>query len=326
MTTINFEAVSAVANGLVEKGERPTLANVRNALGGGSFTTLSPLLKKWKEDQILEAAEAPLVEDAPEEISSEVNAMAARIWQSAISLANTRLAAEREALEQTRQTLEAEKAETAELADSIEADLARLTGEFKKLQEELEVATVSLADAHNRIALKDDEIAQKAQEIRDVSAGKDAAKARADELSEFLKTEQSSRSSLEAEISRLHERLDDWTTTAATLKAQYQASEKAKLDMQAALEKQIDDLHATLSKRDSELASAVQKAEAYAARLEAFSRDIEKAGRDIEKADKRRDEAQKQALDASTAAARLEGRVAELQKQLFSLKESKKGF
>ena len=42
------EAIWAAADALVEAGERPTLAAVRKAVGGGSFTTISEAMAEWR--------------------------------------------------------------------------------------------------------------------------------------------------------------------------------------------------------------------------------------------------------------------------------------
>ncbi len=43
--------IFAICNQLAEQGIKPTLIRVRSELGGGSFSTINPLLKQWKEDR-----------------------------------------------------------------------------------------------------------------------------------------------------------------------------------------------------------------------------------------------------------------------------------
>lgn len=38
-----------ICNQLAEQGIKPTLVRVRSELGGGSFSTINPFLKQWKE-------------------------------------------------------------------------------------------------------------------------------------------------------------------------------------------------------------------------------------------------------------------------------------
>ena len=61
-------------------GVKPTLERVREALGGGSYTTINPLLKEWKDQQTSNQAE-PL--ELPPEAMQAVSQAAALIWKIA---------------------------------------------------------------------------------------------------------------------------------------------------------------------------------------------------------------------------------------------------
>jgi len=50
--------VFETCNQLLEKGIKPTLINVRTELGGGSFSTINPLLKQWKEERKMNGSQA----------------------------------------------------------------------------------------------------------------------------------------------------------------------------------------------------------------------------------------------------------------------------
>ena len=47
----NKEKIIAVAEKLEAQGVNPTQVTVREALGGGSFATIGPVLKEWKESK-----------------------------------------------------------------------------------------------------------------------------------------------------------------------------------------------------------------------------------------------------------------------------------
>lgn len=118
---ITKDQIFAIADDLDAAGQNPTLAAVRKALGGGSFTTISEGMTEWKAKKA--AKEQPLREPAPTVIAERLNELGADIWSMALELANGRLASEREALEGARIQLEAEKAEAAEMADLVTAEL-----------------------------------------------------------------------------------------------------------------------------------------------------------------------------------------------------------
>jgi DNA repair exonuclease SbcCD ATPase subunit len=118
---ITKDQIFAAADELDATGQNPTLAAVRKALGGGSFTTISEAMTEWKARKA--AKESPLREPAPPAIAERLVEFGAEIWAIALELANARLASEREALEAARTELEAERGEAAELADQVSAEL-----------------------------------------------------------------------------------------------------------------------------------------------------------------------------------------------------------
>ena len=49
MSNINYQAIAAAAESLEKLGVEPSVRAVRDKLGGGSNTTVTPLLRQWKE-------------------------------------------------------------------------------------------------------------------------------------------------------------------------------------------------------------------------------------------------------------------------------------
>ena len=121
---ITKEQIFAAADELDAAGQNPTLAGIRKALGGGSFSSIQPLLSEWKARKA--AKDSPLREPAPAAIAERLSEFGTDVWALALELANGRLANERAALEAARAQLEAEKQEAAEMADQISAELESL--------------------------------------------------------------------------------------------------------------------------------------------------------------------------------------------------------
>src|SRR5437762_765448 len=115
------EQVFTVADELHAAGRNPTLASVRKALGGGSFTSISPWLSEWKAQQA--AKNSPLREPPPFAVAERLSDLGIEIWALALDLANGRLANERASLDAARMQIETEKREAAEMADQISAEL-----------------------------------------------------------------------------------------------------------------------------------------------------------------------------------------------------------
>ena len=67
LVTITVETVAAAADRLHGDGTNPTQSAVRTALGGGSFSTIGPLLHKRRDNQA-EAAELAKV-DLPDTLA-----------------------------------------------------------------------------------------------------------------------------------------------------------------------------------------------------------------------------------------------------------------
>jgi hypothetical protein len=52
--------VFETCNKLVEKGIKPTLITVRTELGGGSFSTINPFVRQWKEERKMSGSQTTI--------------------------------------------------------------------------------------------------------------------------------------------------------------------------------------------------------------------------------------------------------------------------
>ena len=163
---ITKDQIFSAADDLDAAGQSPTLAAVRKALGGGSFTTISEGMNEWKARKAAKAT--PLREPAPPQIAERLAEMGAEMWASALELANGRLSAEREALDEARVQLEAEKLEAAELADQVSAEL-----------EETKTAMLVATAAANAARAEVEELRQ---QLGDARLHEATAQARAEEI------------------------------------------------------------------------------------------------------------------------------------------------
>jgi len=157
------EEIWAAAQQLAEAGERPTLAAVRKAVGGGSFTTISEAMAEWRTQQ--EQPKAP-VDPAPERVTAQATELAASLWAQASALAHEKLQAERAALEATKQEQERERAEAVELADTLSAELDQAKGEIEALKMQLREQTQTLEEHRQEIEQR----RQEAAEARETAA------------------------------------------------------------------------------------------------------------------------------------------------------------
>ncbi len=137
---ITLQDIHAVADTIAAQGGNPTLAAVRKALGGGSFTTISEAMKEWKLKHQAQAIITPLREAAPTAISERLSAFGGEIWAIALELSNSRLQSERESLELVRKELEQAQQETGDFADQLSTELEQAQALLKKQSAEIDKA------------------------------------------------------------------------------------------------------------------------------------------------------------------------------------------
>ena len=186
----NYESVSTAAETLVRKGEIPTIAAVRAALGEGSNSTVGKYLELWKTEKIQQAVikvtpsdevtravhhllqkmqgevEIKLAESQTEARCSIENAQAAQQkaeeGQAVLSCENERLGHEvnllRENMAQAEKALlemEALNCENKKLAD----ESASLKEQLAQAQQSVKILEIRLAEqeAHHQTRLQDKE-------------------------------------------------------------------------------------------------------------------------------------------------------------------------
>ena len=174
---ITREQIFAVADEIDAAGQNATLAAVRKALGGGSFTTISEGMTEWKARKA--ARETPLREPAPSMVAERLTELGAELWSAALELANARLDSEREALEVARLQLESDKAEAAELADQV-------TAELELAKAALQTATIAELAARNEADGLRQALTEAKLKVATAEARADEIEKRADDLNAEL--------------------------------------------------------------------------------------------------------------------------------------------
>ena len=159
MKTADRQTIFEICNELDEKGQKPTLDRVRQMLGGGSFSTIQPILKEWKERRAAEPATEPLV--APEDIRGLVESLAAQVWNKAkvkasadLQTLKTAMQARFDDVEQERnegaaeiERLEKEAGQQKEKAATVENELAEYKNALQQARVELAVQSKQLVEA-----------------------------------------------------------------------------------------------------------------------------------------------------------------------------------
>ena len=147
---LTTQQIHDTADKLHEQGIKPTLASVREALGGGSFTTISEAMKSWRQDH-QDEQELKQV-DLPSGINERLQVLGADMWQTAIDIANDRLTKEREALEVIKAKAQQDVDELSESVKTLEAEQGEL---LKQLDEVTATAETATATAETAVVERD---------------------------------------------------------------------------------------------------------------------------------------------------------------------------
>ncbi len=192
---ITKQDVFNAAVAITARGGKPTLNDIRNELGGGSFSVISDAMTEWWSIQkaSMIAIAASIREPAPEPVSSRLNEFADDVWEIALQLANERLQRERESLEQTKSEMELAKEEAVELADSLSADLEVAQNRIKHQAESASAAQEEIDGLHREISKLSDSLIKANHDIQLVNAALTEAHGRVEQLTAMLESEKSER-------------------------------------------------------------------------------------------------------------------------------------
>lgn len=293
--------IHAAADKIAAQGTTPTLAAVRSALGGGSFTTISEAMKEWKASQ--QASATPIREPAPAAIADRMAVAASETWAIALEMANDRMRSEREALDLARGEMEKAQAEAAELADQLAADLEGAQATIEQQRQTLASAETQAGQQAAKSAALVQQLAQQTDAAHSAAAALAEARARIEQLSGMFDQERTERIAGHAqertERVAAQNRASAAEQSAAVLAARLEGAELASEQAQArAVEAE-------------KLASAARQAEQSARIAEQVVQvRLESAACELEAGRKQVTEARAAAKKAGEETAELRGRLA----------------
>ncbi len=324
MAPTTVEAIWQAADALEAEGIRPTLAAVRNKVGGGSFTTITNAMGEWRKRRQQEAL-AP-AEPLPDEIGQHVDeigqrlgdigqqlrALGGEVWAKARALADEQLVSLRQRLEAEKAEINDRMTEAVQLADQLaeeaeglrrqladhQAEVAALKGQMAELEQRssAELARARDIASHHEIAAGEARASETAALERAVHA-EDRVETVGDQLAETTGKLQR----LEAEQASVRAQMTETVQLAERLAAEAEALRRQLADHQA-LQAEHQALKAHLAEVERRHAGELAQAAERAARQETAAADARAA--------------EKTALER---AARAEGQVEALKTQLAEL-------
>jgi FtsZ-binding cell division protein ZapB len=131
---INAEQIIQAAETLVARNVEPTMAAVREELGGtGSFSTIGSVLKAWRMERAetnRQLAGTPI----PEELQGILTLAFGKTWAAALATAEAGLAPQREALAKEKLEVEASRKECQEVIQTLENRIESLEDALRKAE------------------------------------------------------------------------------------------------------------------------------------------------------------------------------------------------
>lgn len=117
---ITPDAVARAATELLAQGRPVTNAAVLDLVGGGSMSTLVPLLRAWRKDQKERVTREEV--EVPETVMEQVRDLATRIWRDATEEAQTATDALRRELRDLRLEADQQQSELVAHLGKVEAE------------------------------------------------------------------------------------------------------------------------------------------------------------------------------------------------------------
>jgi DNA repair exonuclease SbcCD ATPase subunit len=190
--------VFEVADRLTAAGEKVTNRAIWSAIGGGSMTTISQALRRWKDSQILQVAQPIERAPLPASIIDVLHEATAQLWDAALSETKSEL-------DQLAQATNARVAEAQSERDDT------LT-ELQTTAEELEQVKAERDGALAEIDSKAQQLAANATEITRLQAALNAQALATSDATHRAETAEAARAELQARVEQITSLLADEQT------------------------------------------------------------------------------------------------------------------
>jgi chromosome segregation ATPase len=157
---ITREQIIETAEALQAAGVNPTMQAVRDALGGGSFATISPVLRGWRDSK---AQRATVAIDMPGEAKAALERAGLDLWKIVTALATELLTKVQEEAEAAINGANADRDEALLEIERLETSIEQKDAEITEALAANEVATNALNSAMGEIRALEIKLADKAR-------------------------------------------------------------------------------------------------------------------------------------------------------------------
>jgi len=172
---ITKEQIIEAAEQLKASGVNPSMAAVREKLGGGSFATISPILREWRESQEQRAVVAI---EMPGEAKAALDRAGVDIWRIVTALATEKLSKVQAEAEETVKAATAERDELLKEVEKLEKHIEQLTtslqdeDKLKSKIENLELQSHKLQISLDASVKSNDELKAEIKQLRQANEEK----------------------------------------------------------------------------------------------------------------------------------------------------------
>ena len=150
--------VFEVADQLTATGEKATNRAIWSAIGGGSMTTISQALRRWKDSQVLQVAQPIERAPLPATIIDVLHGAAAQLWDAALNETKSEL-------DQLAQATNVRVAEAQNERDDTLAELQTTAEELEQVKAERDGALAEIDSKAQQLAANATEITRLQAEL-----------------------------------------------------------------------------------------------------------------------------------------------------------------
>jgi chromosome segregation ATPase len=188
------DKITIAANSLVAEGiESPTNDQVRERMGGGSLSHISPVMREWRDARKVGIA-ATL--DMPDELKKAITTALGQLWATASKLAATSFEIVQQEAESAKAAIEKERGEALSRIDILERQVANKDSEISTQAEK--ISTLEAALEASRSAMSNVDAHKRALEFRIEDRDREIAG-----LKEELAIERSEMKTLQGELVKI---------------------------------------------------------------------------------------------------------------------------
>ncbi|MGZ8941219.1 MAG: DNA-binding protein [Methylobacter sp.] len=157
---ISKQDIIEAAEKLLVAGVNPTMQAIRDELGSGSFATISPILREWRDSK---QQRATVAIDMPGEAKAALERAGADFWRIITSLATERLTKVQEEAEAAISSANADRDEVLREIELLEGEIEQKNAELAGVLEAQELTTNTLNRALEEIRGLEISLADKAR-------------------------------------------------------------------------------------------------------------------------------------------------------------------